>query len=75
MNICCCFPHAEVSELADDVTSDGVWYDWIGCMICKLRFIGMVMCFDFTPSNTKVRHAIHNKQVNITWMGVVQLSF
>jgi hypothetical protein len=31
-----CFPHSEVSELADDVTSGRVWYDGIGCIICKL---------------------------------------
>jgi len=37
LNIPCCFPHAEVSEPAGDVTSDGVWYSWIGCMICEFR--------------------------------------
>jgi hypothetical protein len=43
-----CFPRAEVSELADDVTSDGVWYCWVGGVICE--FI-LAMCFVVIPSS------------------------
>ena len=46
MSISCCFPHAEVSELADDVTSDGVWYCWVGGVICEFR---LAVCFVVTP--------------------------
>jgi hypothetical protein len=40
MNSWWCFPLAKVTEL-----SDGVWYDGIGCMICKFRFFAVVVCF------------------------------
>ena len=58
MNISCCFPHVEVSELADDIASDGVWYCWVGCVIYEFR---LAMCFVLTPSSMEIRHAICDK--------------
>jgi hypothetical protein len=75
MDTSCCVPHAEVSELGVDVTSSGVWYDWIGCKICRVISVGMMMYFGVPTSNAEIRLAIHNKQMKTALMGVVQLSF